>query len=90
VINPAVDLLAEHTSVAKACALLDKPRASHYRAKHPPVLPVQRQPRASPANALSSAEQDAVITTRPARGSATSPSPRPGQPCWTKGSTSHR
>ena len=61
-INPAVDLLAEHTSVAKACALLDKPRASHYRAQHPPVLPVQRQPRASPANALSSAEQDTVIT----------------------------
>ena len=61
-INPAVDLLAEHTSVAKACALLGKPRASHYRAQHPPVLPVQRQPRASPANALSSAEQDTVIT----------------------------
>ena len=60
-INPAVAELAEHTSVAKACALLGKPRASHYRAQHPPVVPAQRQPRASPANALTTAEQDAVV-----------------------------
>ena len=60
-IDPAVAELAEHTSVAKACALLGKPRASHYRAQHPPVVPAQRQPRASPANALTTAEQDAVV-----------------------------
>jgi len=61
VINPAVAELAEQTSVAKACALLGKPRASHYRQQQPSVVPAQRQPRASPANALTTAEQDAVI-----------------------------
>ena len=60
-INPAVAELAEQTSVAKACALLGKPRASHYRQQQPSVVPAQRQPRASPANALTTAEQDAVI-----------------------------
>ena len=30
-IGPAVLLLAEHTSTARACALLGKPRGSHYR-----------------------------------------------------------
>ena len=60
-INPAVAELAEQSSVAKACALLGKPRASHYREQQPSVVPAQRQPRASPANALTTAEQDAVI-----------------------------
>jgi len=63
VISPAVTELAAVTSIAKACALLGKPRASHYRAQQPPPpVPAQRQPRASPANALTVAEQDAVIT----------------------------
>jgi len=62
VITPAVLLLAEQTSTAKACALLGKPRASHYRDRRPvPVVPAQRTPRASPPNALSAAEQDRII-----------------------------
>jgi putative transposase len=61
VINPAVFELAALTSITMACALLGKPRASHYREQQPPVVPAPRQPRASPANALSVAEQDAVI-----------------------------
>jgi putative transposase len=62
VINPAVLLLAEQTSTATACALLGKPRGSHYRDRRPvPLVPAQRAPRASPANALSPAEQDEII-----------------------------
>jgi putative transposase len=63
VITPAVLLLAGLTSTAVACALLGKPRASHYRDRQPvPVVPAQRAPRASPPNALTPAEQDEVIT----------------------------
>jgi putative transposase len=55
-------LLAEQTSTAKACALLGKPRGSHYRDRRPmPIVPAQRAPRASPPNALSPAEQDRII-----------------------------
>ena len=55
-------LLAAQTSTAKACALLGKPRASHYRDRRPvPLVPAQRTPRASPPNALTVAEQDQVI-----------------------------
>ena len=61
-IAPAVAELAEKTSTARACALLGKPRASHYRAQQPPVALAQRPPRPAPANALSAAEQDTVIT----------------------------
>jgi len=62
VIIPAVLLLAEHTSTAKACALLGKPRGSHYRDRQPvPVVPAQRTPRPTPPNALSPAEQDRII-----------------------------
>jgi putative transposase len=62
VITPAVLLLAEQTSTARACALLGKPRASHYRDRRPvPLVPAQRAPRASPPNALSAAEQDEII-----------------------------
>jgi putative transposase len=62
VITPAVLLLAEQTSTARACALLGKPRGSHYRDRRPvPVVPAQRAPRASPPNALTPAEQDRVI-----------------------------
>ena len=58
-INPAVAELATTTSTARACALLGKPRASHYREQQP-VVPAQRQPRPAPANALTTAERDAV------------------------------
>ncbi len=62
-ITPAVLLLAGLTSTAVACALLGKPRASHYRDRKPvPLVPAQRAPRAAPPNALTVAEQDAVIT----------------------------
>ncbi len=62
-IAPAVLLLAEHTSTAKACALVGKPRGSHYRDRQPVlVAPTQRTPRASPPNALTAVEQDEVIT----------------------------
>ena len=61
-IIPAVLLLAAQTSTARACALLGKPRGSHYRDRRPvPVLPAQRAPRACPPNALSAAEQDRII-----------------------------
>jgi putative transposase len=62
VITPAVLLLAEQTSTATACALLGKPRGSHYRDRRPvPLVPAQRAPRVAPPNALSSAEQDEII-----------------------------
>ena len=62
-ISEAVLLLAGLTSTATACALLGKPRASHYRDRRPvPVLPAQRAPRASPPNALTPAEQDHIIS----------------------------
>ena len=61
-IIPAVLLLAEQTTTAKACALLGKPRGSHYRDRQPvPLVLAQRAPRASPPNALTVAEQDRII-----------------------------
>jgi len=62
VITPAVLMLAEATSTARACELLGKPRGSHYRDRRAvPVVPAQRAPRPAPPNALSIAEQDAII-----------------------------
>ena len=62
-ITPAVLLLTGQTSTAKACALLGKPRGSHYRDRRPvPLVPAQRSPRASPPNALTVAEQDRIFT----------------------------
>jgi putative transposase len=62
VISEAVLLLAGLTSTATACALLGKPRASHYRDRSAvPLVPAARQPRPAPSNALTPAEQDAVI-----------------------------
>ena len=62
-IAPAVLQLAELTSTAKACALLGKPRGSHYRDRRPvPLVPAQRTPRPAPPNALSVEEQDAIIS----------------------------
>lgn len=62
-ISDAVLLLAGLTSTSVACALLGKPRASHYRDRQPvPVVPAQRAPRAAPSNALTTAEQDEIIS----------------------------
>ena len=62
-IGPAALLLAEHTSTARACALLGKPRGSHYRDRRPvPIEPAQRTPRDTPPNALTVAEQDRIMT----------------------------
>jgi len=62
VITPAVLLLAEQTTTAKARALLGKPRGSHYRDRRPvPLVPAPRTPRASSPNALSPVEQDEII-----------------------------
>ena len=61
-ILPAVLLLAQQTSTAVACALLGKPRGSHYRDRRPvPLVPAQRAPRPSPPNALTAAEKDEII-----------------------------
>ena len=61
-IAPAVLELAELTSTVRACALLGKPRGSHYRDRMPVlVVPAPRAPRPAPPNALSVAEQDEVI-----------------------------
>ncbi|MCW2616850.1 MAG: transposase [Frankiales bacterium] len=62
-ISETVLLLAGLTSTSVACALLGKPRASHYRDRAPlPVVPAQRAARASPSNALTTAEQDEIIS----------------------------
>lgn len=61
-INPAVDDLAELTSVTKACEVLGRPRASHYRDKQPRFHgPAPKPSRPSPPNALTDAEQTAVL-----------------------------
>ena len=39
-INPAVDKLAEHTGVKRACELLGRPRGSHYRALEATLYPM--------------------------------------------------
>jgi len=44
----------------QACALVGRPRASHYRRLRPVVGKVQ-QPRPAPPNALSLLERDAVL-----------------------------
>jgi len=62
VIAPAVTELAEHTSTAKACALLGWSRATHYRARQP-ATPQPPVPRPTPPNALSAAEQATVLAT---------------------------
>jgi len=60
VINPVVDELAKHTDVKTACALLGRPRGSHYRAKQP--RPARESaPRPTPPNALTDAERQQVL-----------------------------
>ena len=60
-INPAVDEVAEHVGTARACALLGRSRAGHYRAKNPPP-PRARAPRPVPANKLTPAERAHVLS----------------------------
>jgi putative transposase len=60
VIAPAVTELAGVTGTAAACALLGKPRATHYRQQRP-ALPGPRAPRPVPPNALSEPERAAVL-----------------------------
>ena len=59
-INPLVDQLAKYTNVTTACALLGRPRGSHYRAKapRPPRTPRLRP---APPNALSGSERAQVL-----------------------------
>jgi putative transposase len=55
-----VEPLAEHTSITRACALLGRPRGSHYRVKTP--RPAREPaPRASPPNKLTPAEREQVL-----------------------------
>jgi putative transposase len=55
-----VDELAEHTGVVTACALLGRPRSSHYRARTPkPVVASRARP--APCNALTDAERAQVL-----------------------------
>ena len=59
-INPAVDALAPLVGTAAACTLLGRARASHYRARRPPMLgPARARPAA--ANALTDAERAQVL-----------------------------
>jgi len=60
VIDETFAELATVTDVQKACRLLGKSRATHYRRCRPkPKRP--RRPRSQPANALSGAERDQVL-----------------------------
>jgi len=60
VINPAVEEVAEQVGTARACALLGRSRASHYRAKNPPA-PRESRPRPVPPNKLTPAERARVL-----------------------------
>lgn len=61
-IDDAFTALAPLTSIKRACALLGKSRAGHYRQTKPTPAPVKpRAPRPRPANALSEAEQAQVL-----------------------------
>ena len=62
-ISEAIGLLAAQTNTSTACALLGKPRGSHYRDRQPATTVAALLPaaRASPPNALTTTEQDAII-----------------------------
>ena len=53
--------LAKNTCTRKAAALLGRPRASHYRRQQPPVQG-PKLPRPAPANALSEAERQHILS----------------------------
>lgn len=61
-INPAVEGVAEHLTVRRACALLGRAPASHYRSKQPPLLGPSR-PRPVPGTALTDTERGHVLDT---------------------------
>jgi putative transposase len=62
VIDDAFAELASLTSTKRACDLLGKSRATHYRrAKPTPAAKASRAPRSRPANALTDAEQARVL-----------------------------
>jgi putative transposase len=62
VIDAAFVELAELTSTKRACGLLGKSRATHYRRARPePAKP--RSPRPAPANKLTATERAAVLAT---------------------------
>ena len=59
-INPAVHGLAKQVGIARACALLGRSRAGHYRAQQPVMLgPAPRRP--SAVNALTDTEREHVL-----------------------------
>jgi putative transposase len=60
VIDAAVDELEAVTSTARACALLGKSRATHYRRLAPPKLGPPA-PRPAPPNQLSEAERQRIL-----------------------------
>ncbi len=59
-ITPVVAELAERRSTARTCALLGKPRTSHYRLQQPRV-PAQPRKHGWAPNALSDAERARVL-----------------------------
>ena len=59
-INPAVDDLAQQVGTARACALLGRARAGHYRARQPRMLGPAR-PRPAAVNALTEFERAHVL-----------------------------
>lgn len=59
-IDAALIELEPELGVKRACGLLGRSRATRYRAVRPPVERV-RQPRASPPNALTTAEREQVL-----------------------------
>ena len=59
-IDAALTEFEPHLSLKRACALLGRPRASHYRCLRLPVERVRRL-RAAPPNALSGAEREQVL-----------------------------
>jgi putative transposase len=60
VIDAALLELEPNLNLKRACALLGRPRATHYRSLQPVKDPV-RQPRVSPPNALSESERQQVL-----------------------------
>ena len=62
-ITPAVTELAALSSTKQACALLGKPRASHYRAQQVPSPGPPRPAKPAPPNALSAVERAEILAT---------------------------